>query len=94
MLQKIEVQLSALQEEVVAVKRELAQFSALRNNLITRLDDAVARAQEALAGRTSGPGPDPLVEARRDRDMGILKSMMGEILETLERIDTGARATR
>ncbi|MEJ8812839.1 hypothetical protein WKW77_17265 [Variovorax ureilyticus] len=86
-LEKIEVQLAALHEEMVAVKRELAQFSALRNNLITRLDEAVARAQDALSGRTPGVGPDPLVEARRDRDMGVLKSMIGDMLEALERIE-------
>ena len=90
-LEKIEVQLAALHEELVAVKRELAQFSALRNNLITRLDEAVARAQESLSGRSPGAGPDPLVEARRDRDMGVLKSMMGDILESLERIDARNR---
>ncbi len=87
-LEKIELQLAALHEEMVAVKRELAQFSALRNNLITKLDEAVARAQDALAGRTPGAGPDPLVEARRDRDMGVLKSMMGDMLEALERIES------
>ncbi len=92
MLEKIEIQLSALQEEVVAVKRELAQFSALRNNLITKLDEAVARAQEALSGRGSGTGADPLVEARRDRDMGVLKSMMSDILDALERIEGSGRA--
>ena len=87
-LERIETQLAALHEELVAVKRELTQFSALRNNLITKLDEAVARAQEALSGRGGGTGgPDPLVEARRDRDMGILKSTMGEILEALERIE-------
>ncbi|SEB14102.1 hypothetical protein [Variovorax sp. YR216] len=91
-LEKIEVQLAALHEEMVAVKRELAQFSALRNNLITKLDEAVARAQDALSGRTPGAGPDPLVEARRDRDMGVLKSMMGDMLEALERIENRSGA--
>lgn len=90
-LQRIEVQLVALQEELIAVKRELTQFSALRNNLITKLDEAVARAQDALSGRSPGGGPDPLVEARRDRDMGVLKSMMGDILEALERIERRER---
>ncbi|MBS0454075.1 MAG: hypothetical protein JSS14_22460 [Proteobacteria bacterium] len=78
-------QLDQLHEEVVALRREIAQFSALRNNLITKMDDAVLRAQEALSGnvaRAAG-GIDPLVEARRDRDMGVLKSTMSEILETL-----------
>lgn len=79
-------QLTALQEEMRAVRREVAQFSALRNNLVTRLDEVVARAQEivALGSRNSSGGHDPLVEARRDRDMGVLKSMMGEILQALE----------
>lgn len=87
LLLKIEAQLASLHDEMVGIKRELAQFAALRNNLITRLDEAVARAQEALSARSSGTGPDPLVEARRDRDMGVLKSMMGEMLAALERID-------
>ncbi|MBO9647692.1 MAG: hypothetical protein J7605_04215 [Variovorax sp.] len=86
-LEKVEEQLATLHEEMVAVKRELAQFSALRNNLITRLDEAVARAQDALSGHAPGAGPDPLVEARRDRDMGVLKSMMSDILEAIERIE-------
>ncbi|MGJ7512431.1 hypothetical protein [Variovorax sp. GT1P44] len=75
-------QIAALRQDMVEVKREVAQFSAMRNNLITKLDDAVARAQEAIAagaGR-SGSGADPLVEARRDRDMGVVKSMLSEIL--------------
>jgi len=92
-LEKIEVQLAALREELIAVKRELTQFSALRNNLITKLDEAVARAQDAMSGRSPGVGPDPLVEARRDRDMGVLKSMMGDILEALDRIESRNRAS-
>lgn len=88
--QKIQLDLAALHEEMIGVKRELAQFSALRNNLITKLDEAVARAQDALSGRNPGAGPDPLVEARRDRDMGLLKSMMGDILELLGRIEKRA----
>ncbi|MDM0078942.1 hypothetical protein QTH90_31370 [Variovorax sp. J2P1-59] len=79
-------QVVSLRQEMAEVKREVAQFSAMRNNLITKLDDAVARAQEAIAvgsGR-SGSGSDPLVEARRDRDMGVVKSMLSEILSTLD----------
>ncbi|KWT69586.1 hypothetical protein APY03_6946 [Variovorax sp. WDL1] len=77
--------MTAMFKELVEVKRELVQFAALRNNLITKLDDAVARTQEAMAAtgsRVSG-GPDPLVEARRDRDIGVVKSMLTEILEAL-----------
>ncbi|MDN8618318.1 hypothetical protein [Variovorax ginsengisoli] len=77
--------MTAMHRELVEVKRELVQFTALRNNLITRLDDAVARTQEAMSatGARAGSGPDPLVEARRDRDMGVVKSMLAEILESL-----------
>ncbi len=39
-LEQIELQLAALAHDVNALKREVAQFTALRNNLITRLDDA------------------------------------------------------
>jgi len=93
-LEKIELQLAALHDELIALKRELTQFSALRNNLITKLDEAVARAQDAMSGRTPGAGPDPLVEARRDRDMGVLKSMMGDIVEALDRIENRDRPIR
>lgn len=77
--------MTAMHRELMDVKRELVQFTALRNNLITRLDDAVARTQEAMSasGGRVGGGPDPLVEARRDRDMGVVKSMLAEILESL-----------
>lgn len=79
-------QMKSLRQEMAEVKREMAQFSAMRNNLITKLDDAVARAQEAIGGGSrSGGGPDPLVEARRDRDMGVVKSMLSEILESLKK---------
>jgi hypothetical protein len=92
-LQGIERQLALLAQEMATVKREVAQFSALRNNLITKLDDAVARAKEALASGAAGGGSlDPLVEARRDRDMGVMKSTLAEILSALERIETGAAA--
>lgn len=84
-LQDLERKMTAMHRELVEVKRELVQFTALRNNLITRLDDAVARTQEAMSatGARAGSGPDPLVEARRDRDMGVVKSMLAEILESL-----------
>jgi DNA-binding transcriptional MerR regulator len=90
-LEKIEERLAALQDEMARVKRELAQFSALRNNLITRLDEAVARTQEALSTHAPSAGLDPLGEARRERDMGLLKSMMGDVLETLARIEGAPR---
>ncbi|NDZ18512.1 hypothetical protein C7T35_08035 [Variovorax sp. WS11] len=89
-LHEIERQLGLLTQEMAAMKKEVAHFSALRNNLITRLDDAVARAKEALTGGVPGGGSlDPLVEARRDRDMGIMKSTLSEILTALQRIEAG-----
>lgn len=90
LLQELLRQMTAMRRDMTEVKREVAQFSALRNNLITKLDDAVARAQAAIgaSGSTAASGIDPLVEARRDRDMGVVKSMLGEILEALGR---GAR---
>lgn len=86
--QEIERQLALLTQEMGALKKEVAQFSALRNNLITRLDEAVARAKEALSAAV--PGADPLVEARRDRDMGVMKSTLSEILGALQRIEAGS----
>jgi hypothetical protein len=88
-LQDIERQLSLLTQEMAALKREVAQFSALRNNLVTRLDDAVSRAKDALQVGATGGGIDPLVEARRDRDMGVMKSTLAEILTALQRLEAG-----
>ncbi|MDM0021460.1 hypothetical protein [Variovorax saccharolyticus] len=90
-LKEVQEQLAILTREMTAVRRELAQFSALRNNLITKLDDVVARAKDAFAGhaQAAGPGFDPLAEARRDRDMGLMKSTLAEILTALERIEAG-----
>ena len=90
-LKEVQEQLAVLTREMTAVRRELAQFSALRNNLITKLDDVVARAKDAFAGngQAAGPGFDPLAEARRDRDMGLMKSTLTEILTALERIEAG-----
>ncbi|MDR6536669.1 hypothetical protein J2739_002442 [Variovorax soli] len=88
-LQGMERQIALLSQEMAAVKREMAQFSALRNNLITKLDEAVARVKDALGGTPSG-GVDPLVEARRDRDMGIMKSTLSEIQAALQRIENVA----
>ena len=88
-LRDIEQQLSLLTQEMVALKREVAQFSALRNNLVTRLDEAVTRAKDALQiGAAAGGGIDPLVEARRDRDMGVMKSTLAEILTALQRLES------
>lgn len=88
-VKQIQEQLAALTQEMAAVRRELAQFSTLRNNLITKLDDVVARAKDAFSGSPNGlaTGFDPLAEARRDRDMGIMKSTLSEILGSLERIE-------
>ncbi|MDM0109722.1 hypothetical protein QTH97_32725 [Variovorax sp. J22R24] len=87
-LEELLRQVTSLRQEMTEVKREVAQFSAMRNNLITKLDDAVARAQEAIATGTgrAGSGSDPLVEARRDRDMGVVKSMLSEILESVQKV--------
>jgi hypothetical protein len=87
--QEIERQLALLTQEMGALKKEVAQFSALRNNLITRLDEAVSRAKDALSAAVPGAG-DPLVEARRDRDMGVMKSTLSEILGALQRIEAGS----
>ena len=83
-----------LAQEMAAVRREMAQFSALRNNLITRLDDVVERARNGLevAGPAGSGGADPLVEARRDRDMGLMKSTLSEILATLQRLETAGKS--
>ena len=89
-LQGMERQIAQLSQEMAAVKREMAQFSALRNNLITKLDEAVARVKDALGGAPSAGGVDPLVEARRDRDMGMMKSTLSEIQAALQRIENGA----
>lgn len=92
-LQEVQEQLAALTREMSAVRRELAQFSALRNNLITKLDDVVARAKDAFPNNAHATAAafDPLAEARRDRDMGIMKSTLAEILASLERIEAGRR---
>jgi hypothetical protein len=37
--------------------------------------------------RADGGGANPIVEARRDRDMGVLKSTIDQILSSLERIE-------
>ena len=85
LLQDVLRQMTSMRQEMAEMKREIVQFSAMRNNLITKLDDAVARAQEAIAstGARAAGGSDPLVEARRDRDMGVVKSMLSEILGSL-----------
>ena len=91
---RMEQTLGALAQDVKDLRREMAQFSAMRNNLITRLDEVVARSREAMlaAGRSDGTGgADPIVEARRDRDMALIKSSMEQILGALERME-GQRA--
>ncbi|MDM0117288.1 hypothetical protein QTI66_34790 [Variovorax sp. J22R133] len=87
--QRVEHTLTTLSEDVKELRREMAQFSAMRNNLITRLDEVVARSRETLlhAGRSDGSGHDPVVEARRDRDMGVIKSTMEQIVSALERME-------
>ena len=87
--QKMEDTLAALSHDIKDLKREMAQFSAMRNNLMTRLDEVVTRSREAMltAGRGDGGGTDPIVEARRDRDMALIKSSMEQILSALERLE-------
>jgi hypothetical protein len=90
--QRMEQMLSALNQDVKDLRREMAQFTALRNNLITRLDEVVARSRESLlVARADGGASDPIVEARRDRDMGVLKSAIDQIRSTLERIEATGR---
>jgi len=91
--QRIEQTLSTLSQDVKDLRREMAQFTALRNNLITRLDEVVARSRESLlaASRSEGGANDPIVEARRDRDMGVLKSTIDQILSALERMEAAGR---
>ena len=86
--QRIEQTLTTLSQDMKELRREMAQFSSLRNNLMTRLDEVVARSRESLSigARVEG-GSDPIVEARRDRDMGVLKSTIDQILSTLERLE-------
>lgn len=86
---RIEQVLVTLGDDVREMRREMAQFAALRNNLITRLDEVVARSRETLlaTARADGGGANPIVEARRDRDMGVLKSTIDQILSSLERIE-------
>jgi hypothetical protein len=91
--QRVEQMLSTLSQDVKDLRREMAQFTALRNNLITRLDEVVARSRESLlaASRSEGGANDPIVEARRDRDMGVLKSTIDQILSALERMEAAGR---
>lgn len=86
---RIEQVLVSLGDDVREMRREMAQFAALRNNLITRLDEVVARSRETLlaTARPDGGGSNPIVEARRDRDMGVLKSTIDQILSSLERLE-------
>ena len=86
--QRMEQVMVTLAQDVKDLRREMAQFAAMRNNLITRLDEVVARSRESLlaAGRMDG-GSDPIVEARRDRDMGVIKSTMEQIIAALERLE-------
>ena len=91
--QRMEQMLSTLSQDVKDLRREMAQFTALRNNLITRLDEVVARSRESLLAstRSEGGANDPIVEARRDRDMGVLKSTIDQILSALERLEVAGR---
>lgn len=92
--QRVEQMLLTLSLDVKDLRREMAQFTALRNNLITRLDEVVARSRESLlaASRSEAGANDPIVEARRDRDMGVLKSTIDQILSALERMEATGRS--
>jgi len=84
LLREVLRQMDSLRQEMVDVKREVAQFSSMRNNLITKLDNAVAQTQAAMgAGARAAGGHDPLLEAQRSRDIGVIKSMLSEILESV-----------
>ncbi|TAL65742.1 MAG: hypothetical protein EPN79_11220 [Burkholderiaceae bacterium] len=84
---QINDKMEAMAASIAAVQREMAQFSKFSSNLVLRLDDAVAKTRESLASAHAhgGPAHDPLVEARRDRDMGIIKSSLESIHQALER---------
>jgi len=86
-LQHVLEQMTAMRQEMARMRGELAQFTAMRNNLITKLDNAVSRAQGSMGGGASAAGVDPLIEARHNRDMGVLKSMLGEILAAVTKGD-------
>ena len=86
---RIEDSLATLSEDVKSLRREMAQFLAMRNNLMTRLDEVVARSRDTLlaAGRQDGGAVDPIVQARRDRDMALNKSTMEQVLAAMERLE-------
>jgi hypothetical protein len=85
--QTVDGSLAAIAQDLKELRRELAQFNAMRNNLLTRLDEVVVRSREAAAGR-EGAGADPLAEARRERDMRSLKSSVDQMALALERIES------
>lgn len=86
-LQQVLEQMTAMRQEMARMRSELAQFSAMRNNLITKLDNAVSRAQGSNGAGAPAASMDPLIEARHNRDMGVLKSMLGEILAVVTKSD-------
>ena len=82
LLREVLKQMDSLRAEMADVRREVAQFSSMRNNLITKLDSAIAQTQAVLgAGSRAAGGHDPLIEAQRSRDIGVIKSMLTQLLE-------------
>ena len=65
------------------VQREIADFSAMHNDLVTRRDEEISRAKDSLDGVhvRAGQRVDPFVE----QDIGVLKGKLENMLEALER---------
>ena len=68
------------------------QLTSCEIQALLPLDEVVARSRDSLlaAGRVEG-GSDPIVEARRDRDLGVIKSTMERHIEALERLERQPR---
>lgn len=80
-------QMTAMRQEMARLRGELTQFTAMRNNLITKLDNVVSRARDSIGASAHAASVDPLIEARHNRDMGVVKSMLGEILAAVTKGD-------
>lgn len=79
MLSKVHEQNLGILELMRQIQRDFAQFNSQRNNMLLKMDEAITLMREAKGSATSG-GFDPLVEARRDRDMGHIKSSLERLL--------------
>lgn len=83
--ERMEERVEALSQDMKDLRREMAQFTALRNNLFTRLDEVIVRSREASTAAARDGAADPIAEARRERDMRALKASVDRIAEALER---------